>query len=200
MKKALKDMTNEQLWRLFPIILTEHKKCWKNRYRREERKITRIIGGENIDRISHIGSTAVKGLYAKPTIDILLEIKKQIDLDTLILKMEKAQYISIPQPNNPPPHQSFYKGYTPKGFKGQVFHVHVRFSGDHDELYFRDYLKKHPDTANAYAALKQALKSKFEQDRDGYTLAKSDFIKKATKKAKQAYKDKYKPKKDRKKT
>lgn len=35
-------------------------------------------------RISHIGSTAVKGLLAKPTIDILLEIEEHCDLKELI--------------------------------------------------------------------------------------------------------------------
>jgi GrpB-like predicted nucleotidyltransferase (UPF0157 family) len=40
----------------------------------------------------------------------------------------------------------FMKGYTSKGFEGQVFHVHVRYRGDWDELYFRDYLINHPET------------------------------------------------------
>jgi len=34
----------------------------------------------------------------------------------------------------------FMKGYTSEGFQGQEYHVHVRYSGDWDELYFRDYL------------------------------------------------------------
>ena len=66
-------MSNEELWELFPIILTEHQKDWERLYKLEEQQL-RAIGGKDIVRIQHIGSTAVKDLIAKPTIDILLEI------------------------------------------------------------------------------------------------------------------------------
>lgn len=39
------------------------------------------IGEENILRINHIGSTCVKGLIAKPTVDILLEIDEKQTLN-----------------------------------------------------------------------------------------------------------------------
>ncbi|MFX4261478.1 GrpB family protein [Pelotomaculum propionicicum] len=86
----------------------------------------------------------------------------------------------------------FMKGYTPEGFKGQVYHVHVRYSGDWDELYFRDYLISHPDVADEYGKLKLELKNRFEFDRDAYTDAKTDFIKKATRLAKEEMQNKYK--------
>ena len=71
--------------------------------------------------------------------------------------------------------------YTSQGFKGQVFHVHVRYSGDWDELYLRDYLLAHPEIADEYGQLKLELMKKYEHDRDGYTYAKTDFIKRITK-------------------
>ena len=48
---------------------------------------------------------------------------------------------------NSAPHIMFAKGYTPEGFAGQAFHVHVRYKGDWDEIYFRDYLLRHYDVA-----------------------------------------------------
>jgi len=36
------------------------------------------------------------------------------------------------------------KGYTKDGFADKVYHVHLRYTGDNDELYFRDYLNEHP--------------------------------------------------------
>jgi len=107
--------------------------------------------------------------------------------------MEAKGYIYVPQESNPQPHFTFYKGYTPKGFKGQAYHIHVRFSGDHDELYFRDYLNKNPKALNEYAKLKEKLKEKYEHNRDLYTEEKTDFIKQATIKARQEFKDRYKP-------
>lgn len=79
----------------------------------------------------------------------------------------------------------FLKGYTPEGFKGQAYHVHVRYRGDGDELYFRDYLLAHPETAKEYGELKLKLKKQYEHDRDGYTDAKTDFIQRIINLAKQ---------------
>jgi len=43
----------------------------------------------------------------------------------------------------------FMKGYTNEGFKGQVYHVHVRYSGDWDELYFKDFQLRITQTGNS---------------------------------------------------
>jgi|GEM_PF-6595820 GrpB-like predicted nucleotidyltransferase (UPF0157 family) len=42
--------------------------------------------------------------------------------------------------------------------------------------HFRDYLITHPETAAEYAVLKTRLHKDFEHNRDGYTAAKTDFI------------------------
>ncbi len=193
MAKSLADMTNEERWRLFPILLKEHDPEWKTRYIEEKKQLIDYIGICNIERISHIGSTSVAGLVAKPTIDILIEIKETADLEKLIANIKAAGYLYSRQADNPPPHMMFMKGYTPEGFKGQAFHVHVRYSGDWNELYFRDYLKKYPEAAEEYGRLKLSLKEGFEFNRDGYTEAKSEFINKITALARMEYKNRYKP-------
>ncbi len=173
-------MTNEELWQLFPIIVTTYNPEWPGCYEKEKQFLIKLIGMENIVHINHIGSTAVPGLVAKPTIDILLEIIQNTDLERLIRLLEESGYIYSPQPNNPAPHMMFMKGYTPEGFKGQAFHLHVRYSGDWNEIYFRDFLRCHPEDAKEYGDLKLSLKEQFENDRDGYTQAKSKFIKRIT--------------------
>lgn len=185
MSKQLNEMTNEELWRLFPITLCEHMPVWKKRYKAEKELITKTIGSQNIAVMNHYGSTSIPNLVAKPTIDILLEIAEDTGLDMLKQGMLSIGYLYSPQPKNPPPHMMFMKGYTPRGFEGQVFHVHVRYAGDWDELYFRDYLKNHPEAAAEYGELKKQLMEKFEFDRDGYTQAKGDFIRRITALARQ---------------
>jgi GrpB-like predicted nucleotidyltransferase (UPF0157 family) len=180
MNKNLNEMSNQELFALFPIILCEHKQEWKENYLKERRLLAKAIGIQNIVRINHYGSTAVPGLIAKPTIDILLEIKDDADIQRLKSDLQLCGYIYIEQPDDPAPHMMYVKGYTPQGFIGQAFHLHVRFSGDWDELYFRDYLLTHTDIANEYGKLKLELQKKYEHDRDGYTLAKTDFIKRIT--------------------
>lgn len=181
MENPLLSMTNEELWQLFPIVLTEHQAVWIKRYAEEAGRLTEAVGKENIIRIDHIGSTSVPGLLAKPTIDILLQIRDTAKPEAFIERMQNAGYLFSPQPQKPPPHMMFLKGYTVNGFEGQVYHVHVRYQGDWDELYFCEYLRRHPEKAREYGELKLRLQKEYEHDRDGYTAAKSDFILSVTK-------------------
>ena len=87
--------------------------------------------------------------------------------------------------------KSFNKGYTVTGFAENVFHVHLRYYGDNDELYFRDYMNDHPALAAQYEKLKLSLWKKYEYDRDAYTDAKSAFVEKYTSCAKKAYASRY---------
>lgn len=192
MKKELSEKTNEELWQLFPIILREYDTHWAERYLSERDAIIKAVGEGNITRINHIGSTAVPHLTAKPTIDILLEITAECDTEKMKNDLVSAGYIFSAQPGNPAPHMMFMKGYTPEGFKGQAFHLHVRYAGDWGELYFRDYILKHKDIADEYGRLKMGLWKKYEHDRDGYTDAKTEFIRKYTDMAREEFGGRYK--------
>ena len=86
---------------------------------------------------------------------------------------------------------SFNKGYTEHGFSERVFHLHLRYTGDNDELYFRDYLIEHSDAAKEYEELKLELWKKYEHNRDAYTNAKTKLVKQYTNKAKMLYGNKY---------
>ena len=72
-----------------------------------------------------------------------------------------------------------------------VYHIHLRYTGDNDELYFRDYLNEHPDVAKEYEALKLRLWKQYEHNRDAYTDAKTGFISKWTAEARKEYGDRY---------
>ena len=177
-------MNVEERAKLYPVVLSEYDPAWPEWYAEEREKLIRLIGGENIVRITHIGSTSVPGLAAKPTVDILLEIAEGADIEKLADTLPDDEYICLRQQTVPANDRVlFLKGYTGSGFAEKVFHIHVRNPGDWDEMYFRDYLTGHPEVADAYAALKRDLKEKYEFDRDGYTNAKNGFIKDITKRA-----------------
>ena len=177
----------ERQSRIYPIILCEYNPAWVVWFTEEKANLERLIGVENIVRISHFGSTSVPGLTAKPTVDILLEIDESINTDKLMSALAKPEYICLNPPDmpTPPPHLMFLKGYMPDGFAKKVYHIHVRYLGDPDEFYFRDYLIAHPEVAAEYASLKRRLFRDYEHDRDGYTAAKTAFIRNVTEKAKQ---------------
>ena len=140
------------------------------------------------ERISHIGSTAIPSIWAKPIVDILVEIPKGRSLLSYKADIINCGYICMSQSENG---MSFNKGYTESGFAKRVFHLHLRYAGDNRELYFRDYLIEHSDVAKEYEDLKLNLWKKYEHNRDAYTNAKTEFVKKYTEKAKVLYGNRY---------
>lgn len=180
MSKRLSEMTIEELWQLFPIVLTEHKDCWKSFYAEQAAALKRLLPTDA--KINHIGSTAVKGIWAKPIVDILVEVDETANLSEISTILQYNDWIKMSESAG---RASFNKGYTESGFAEKVFHLHLRYFGDNDEIYFRDYLIAHPEVAKEYEALKLALWKQFEHNRDGYTAAKGEFVKKYTAMAKQ---------------
>lgn len=80
---------------------------------------------------------------------------------------------------------SLNKGYTEAGLEERVFHLHLRLAGDHDEIFFRDYLRAHPEIAKKYENLKLFLWRTYAYDRDRYTAGKTEFVTRYTKLAKE---------------
>lgn len=187
MGKSLSEMTLEELWELFPIVLSEHKEYWNDWYTEEEKRITKFLPIANA-RISHIGSTAVHEIWAKPIVDILLEIPEMVSMEKLKNILVDNGYICMSESAR---RKSFNRGYTNEGFAEKVFHLHLRYCGDNNELYFRDYLNDNPDVAKEYETLKLSLWKKYEHNRDEYTDAKSEFVIKNTEKAKLTYGNRY---------
>ncbi len=181
MGKRLSEMTLEELWKLFPVILTEHKPEWSEYYSQMEAILKKRLHDCRIVRISHIGSTAINEIWAKPIVDILVEIAPDENMQAVAGKIETCGFLRMSEEKG---RISFNKGYTENGFEEKVYHLHLRFTGDSDEIYFRDYMNGHPQLAKEYEKLKLGLWKRFEHDRDGYTDAKTDFVKKYTLEAK----------------
>lgn len=181
-------MTLAELWQLFPIVLTEPCDAWKSWYSQEAGALERAFQCVSPKRISHIGSTAVSGIWAKPIVDILVEVAPEQPLEPLSDLLVGQGYTQMSRSAD---RISFNKGYTEHGFAEKVFHLHLRHLGDNDELYFRDYLNEHPRTAEAYEALKRTLWKRYEHDRDGYTRAKTGFVQDCTARARELYGKRY---------
>ena len=180
-KKDLHEMTTEELGQLFPIIIIEPNKDWEKNFNKEKTFILDLFEKTDIENIEHIGSTAIPNLKAKPTIDILLEVSEKLENELIIEKLKSIGYDYIQRLDNPPPHMMFVRRYSHQGFNGQAYHLHVRFKGDWDEIYFRDYLRENKQWANDYETLKLDLAIKYKYDREAYTEAKTEFVEKVNK-------------------
>lgn len=173
--KQLCDMTVEELWQLFPIMLTAHNAAWSDWYAQEAARLIPLLP-DGTD-LYHIGSTAVAGIWAKPIIDILAEIDSSCDLKSVAATIARNGYIIMSAGDA---RISLNKGYTPDGFAERVFHLHLQYKSEKAEVLFRDYLNAHPDVAREYEQLKLRLWKQFVHDRDAYTAAKTEFVTKYT--------------------
>ena len=143
-KNKLSEMTLEELWELFPIFLVEHNDKWIDDYKEIEAVLQKLLSDYTSPRISHIGSTSIQGIWSKNIVDVLIEIPTNEDIKAVADVIEKNGFILM---SAKPARVSFNKGYTVNGFADKVYHIHLRYSGDNDELYFRDYLNEYPEVA-----------------------------------------------------
>ena len=86
-------MTLEELWQLFPIILTEHNNEWGKWYEEELTYLKKYLPSNRITHINHIGSTSIDNIWAKPTIDILVEIRKEYAIQSIKKYVLDAGYL-----------------------------------------------------------------------------------------------------------
>ena len=154
MAKDLSQLSLEELWRLFPIFLVAPKPQWETNYQEMAVRLEQVLGDLPLVRISHIGSTAIPGIWAKDIVDVLVELAPQSDLRLASDRLIQSGFLKMSESEG---RVSLNAGYTPEGFADKVYHIHLRYQGDHDELYFRDYLREHTQVAKDYEALKLSL-------------------------------------------
>ncbi|MGE5702877.1 MAG: GrpB family protein [Clostridia bacterium] len=153
---------------------------WRDAYLQESQALRKIFLDELVD-IHHIGSTAVQAIgFAKPIIDILIVVKdiQQVDRkngEMALLGYEAKGEYGIEG-----------RRFFIKGGDQRSHHVHIYQEG-HDQidahLQFRDYLRHHPDDAQAYGELKVKLAQQYPVDVPLYQQGKDAFCKELTRKA-----------------
>ena len=103
-----------------PGFLTGHKAFWADWYKEEEVSLKRILRGEEVVRISHIGSTSIAGIWAKPIIDILVEVPKESNLLHIRDLLINNGYLCMSRSDH---RISFNKGYTEKWICRESFSI-----------------------------------------------------------------------------
>lgn len=174
-------MTDEgkrrELGQRFPVVIAPYDPFWPERFRQEEARLRGWFDTAIMPRIEHIGSTAVPGLAAKATIDILCQIRSFEEAREVIVPvLEPEGYFCNLRENPNPDHFALWWGYFPD----QPIRVHIHLAPEghtlFDTLVFRDWLRTHPETVRDYEELKRKLEAEYRHDRDGYTDAKGGFI------------------------
>jgi GrpB-like predicted nucleotidyltransferase (UPF0157 family) len=132
-----------------------------------------VLGRYLAGPIEHVGSTAVPGLRAKPVIDIMAGVES---LDASRGAIEALAVL----------------GYHDWPYKAELMHWFCKPSADHrthhlhlvpfgsalwrERLAFRDCLLDDPAARAEYTALKDTLAARFPDDREAYTEAKGELV------------------------
>ena len=201
MKTRVSDLTPEEFQRTFPIELRAYNPAYPQWYAEERERVLNAVERRCVVRFSHIGSTAVPGLIAKPVIDMLLEMDGCCNVTKLLEDLKTIGFgEEILTRREDPLRLLLAKGMTVHGFADKVFLLHVRYAGDWNELYFRDYLLAHPDAAAVYGMLKQKILDDIQRGAiqrmpdgkpNGYSQAKLAWVEQISSRAKAEFGEKY---------
>jgi GrpB-like predicted nucleotidyltransferase (UPF0157 family) len=131
------------------IVIVEYDARWPARFERERALVQQALGARAI-RIEHIGSTAVRGLAAKPIIDLLVTVEDPDDEAASVPALTAVGYeLRVREPGH-------------RMFRTPEHDVHVHVSDDADAevtryLRFRDQLRRSAEDRQAYEQLKREL-------------------------------------------
>jgi GrpB-like predicted nucleotidyltransferase (UPF0157 family) len=159
---------------LHTVDVTPYDPAWPGAFAAERTRLAAIFG-PSARVIEHIGSTAVPGLPAKPTIDIAVGFD---DLADFHRGREATRHFGYEYR----PAAAFYDGhlfYRKVRDGERTHHLHVLRlpSADLDEyLALRSYLREHPEAARRYADTKHRLAAEHYNDRRAYVAAKTAII------------------------
>lgn len=161
----------EHLWRRpEPIVLVDHDPRWLRDAAEEARRIAAACPA--VVRVEHIGSTSVPGLLAKPLLDLMPLLRSFEDGFTCVGPLQRLGYWYAGEFGISGRHL-FVKGAP------RTHHVHMLVDGSKEaarHVAVREVLRANRMMADRYAALKRELAVRFADNREGYAMAKSDFM------------------------
>jgi GrpB-like predicted nucleotidyltransferase (UPF0157 family) len=154
-----------------PVQVVAYDPGWPERFGAWRGRLAGLLGRVAL-RIDHVGSTSVRGLAAKPVVDIQVTVADLTDEDAYVPPCEAA---GLQLRFRDDEHRYFQ---PPPGQPRDV-HVHVCQRGEDWQrvhLLFRDYLRSSDEARDAYAAAKYEAARIWVDQAAAYTEAKSDVV------------------------
>jgi len=158
-------------------VFKPYNKKFPSLFEKEKERILHGIGKNVI--VEHVGSTAVPGLGGKGIIDIAIGAPIE-EFDETTKNLQDLGYEF--RPHFSTPDRLYFITYLADGDEGtRRYHIHL-MSPECREwkemLYFRDYLKAHPEEAKLYADLKKNASEEVNEEGEKYRALKAPFFKK----------------------
>ena len=156
-----------------PIIIEPYDPAWPMRFESERWLLTPVLAPWLVGPIEHVGSTAVPGLPAKPIIDIMAAVSDLTSSVPAIGPLNSLNYCYFDYRAD-----VMHWFCKPSDFE-RTHHLHLVPLGSplwRDRLAFRDCLRADAAIRRMYTELKRTLASRYRDDREAYTEAKTEFI------------------------
>lgn len=160
--------------KLGTVRLEEYNPVWEKEFEKEKEILKSILRDYAVS-IEHIGSTSIKGISAKPIIDIAIgvDILKSISF----IKDKFSNYSDYSVKEDSVEGEILVVKRFDKDYTTHLIHImEIEKERYKDSILFRDYLIKNSDIAKRYEKLKIALAKKYADDRKKYTSSKTEFI------------------------
>ncbi|HEY0605388.1 MAG TPA: GrpB family protein [Herpetosiphonaceae bacterium] len=165
----------------YSTAVVPHDPAWAAEFEARAAEIAAVLG-EDLVAIHHAGSTSIPGIRAKPTIDFVVVARSLQALDAAADAMSAHGYDVRGEMGIPG-----RRFFTRNNGTTRTHNVHSFAIGDPEierMLNLRDYLRAHPEDAQAYSRLKEELARQFPDDVTSYTDGKSAFIEEIIRRAK----------------
>ncbi|HEY8944837.1 MAG TPA: GrpB family protein [Polyangiaceae bacterium] len=156
-----------------PIEIVDYDPLWPVKFAEERERLLGVLGEWLRGPIEHIGSTAVPGLRAKPVIDVMAGVGTLAASRGAIPVLGELDYQYWPYKSD------VMHWFCKPSDEVRTHHLHLVPVGSVlwvERLAFRDRLRADASARSAYTSLKDALASRYREDREAYTEGKTDFV------------------------
>jgi GrpB-like predicted nucleotidyltransferase (UPF0157 family) len=153
---------------------TDYSPAWPAAFEQEATRL-RLLLGDELVRVHHIGSTSVPGLAAKPIIDLLPLVRDIAAIDGLTPRLEHAGYQAWGEYG-----LAGRRYFTKDDGAYRTHNIHIYQVDDPERerhLAFCAYLRHHAQIRDEYAALKREVYAQHPDDIIAYNDGKNTWIK-----------------------
>ena len=155
------------------VRLVPYDPAWPGLFSAEAERLQKLFSSAGLAvALEHTGSTAIRGLAAKPILDILGGYAAGANLTACIDVLTKAGYVHRGESGIPG--REFFRRGDPRAYHLHLTAIDSQFWRDH--LTFRNRLRADDALRDSYAALKIELAARFPRDREAYIEAKGPFV------------------------
>jgi len=153
------------------VLLVDHDEKWAEEFDSVKSKLSSVLNGNIVD-IQHVGSTSIKGIMAKPMLDVSVLVKT---ITPVFETMKENGYEYIGEVVTG---KFLFILWNKEECSLQHIHCHEETNSEwfYRQIQFRDYLRSNPQYAQEYEQLKQELYELYPNDRESYTRGKQAFF------------------------